>query len=82
MEVINKLLGLQNAPLMTMQAEGRVVLSPAGRKSADTALVLGKNIWRCDTEQSIKDRFSEYQVAGQRAGNNQDWQGNAQCDSF
>lgn len=72
MEVINKLLGLQQVLAYDDQC-GRVVLSPAGSKSADTALVLGKNVLRCDTEQSIQERFSEYQVAGQRAGNNQDF---------
>lgn len=72
MDVINKLLGLQQV-LAYDDPLGRIVVSPAGSKNADTALVLGKNILTCDTEQSIKDRFSEYQVAGQRAGNNQDF---------
>lgn len=35
--------------------------------------VLGENILSCDTEKSIRERFSVYQVAGQRAGNDNDF---------
>ena len=35
--------------------------------------VLGENILSCDTEKSIRERFSVYQVAGQRAGNDDDF---------
>ncbi|EFH4003218.1 TPA: phage portal protein [Escherichia coli] len=36
-------------------------------------VVLGENILSCDTEKSIRERFSVYQVAGQRAGNDDDF---------
>ncbi|OUZ66571.1 baseplate protein, partial [Shigella flexneri] len=36
-------------------------------------LVLGENILSCDTERSIRERFSEYQVSGQRPGNDDDF---------
>ena len=35
--------------------------------------LLGENILSCDTEKSIRERFSVYQVAGQRAGNDDDF---------
>ncbi|EJU9702888.1 KilA-N domain-containing protein [Escherichia coli] len=44
-----------------------------GSTRAHTALVLGENILSCDTEKSIRERFSVYQVAGQRAGNDDDF---------
>ena len=44
-----------------------------GSTRAHTALVLGENILSCDTEKSIQERFSVYQVAGQRAGNDDDF---------
>lgn len=35
--------------------------------------MLGKNVISCDTEKSIRERFSTYQVSGQRAGNDDDF---------
>ncbi|STH72707.1 putative phage tail protein [Escherichia coli] len=52
---------------------GRLVLGKPGTGKAATALVLGENILSCDTERSIRERFSEYQVSGQRPGNDDDF---------
>lgn len=52
---------------------GRLVIGGIGSTRAHTALVLGENILSCDTEKSIRERFSVYQVAGQRAGNDDDF---------
>lgn len=52
---------------------GDLVLGVAGSAKAATALVLGKNILSCDTERSIKARFSEYLVTGQRPGTDDDF---------
>jgi prophage tail gpP-like protein len=49
------------------------VIGGIGSTRAHTALVLGQNILSCDTEKSIRDRFSTYQVSGQRAGNDDDF---------
>lgn len=72
MDVLNKMLGLQQA-LAYDNAEGDLVIGGIGTVRATTALVLGENILTCDSEQSIKDRFSSYQVSGMRAGNNDDF---------
>ncbi|MFP7605636.1 phage baseplate assembly protein [Serratia quinivorans] len=71
-EVLNKLLGQQQA-LAYDDPQGRLVVGAIGTTHATTALVLGENVLRCDTEQSIRDRFSDYQVAGQRAGGDDDF---------
>ncbi len=71
-EVINKVLGQQQA-LAYDNASGQLVIGGIGTSRASTALVLGQNIISCDTEKSIRERFSTYQVAGQRAGNDQDF---------
>ncbi|NWP15424.1 baseplate protein, partial [Escherichia coli] len=70
-EVINKILGQQQA-LAYDDPHGRLVIGGIGSTRAHTALVLGENILSCDTEKSIRERFSVYQVAGQRAGNDDD----------
>jgi len=70
--VLNKMLGLQQA-LAYDNAAGDLVIGGIGIVKATTALVLGENILTCDSEQSIKDRFSSYQVSGMRAGNNDDF---------
>ncbi|MFT4271276.1 MAG: baseplate protein [Pantoea sp.] len=72
MDVLNKMLGLQQA-LAYDNASGDLVIGGIGTVRAKTALVLGENILTCDTEQSIKDRFSTYQVSGMRAGNDNDF---------
>lgn len=71
-EVINKILGQQQA-LAYDDSHGRLVIGGIGSTRAHTALVLGENILSCDTEKSIRERFSVYQVAGQRAGNDDDF---------
>ncbi|EFE98314.1 phage baseplate assembly protein [Serratia odorifera] len=71
-EVLNKLLGQQQA-LAYDDPQGRLVIGGIGATKAVTALVLGENILTCDTEQSIRDRFSDYQVSGQRAGSDDDF---------
>ncbi|WBM69124.1 baseplate protein [Buttiauxella sp. WJP83] len=71
-ELLNKMLGQQQA-LAYDDPRGRLVIGGIGVTKAHTALVLGQNIISCDTEKSIRDRFSTYQVAGQRAGNDDDF---------
>ena len=71
-EVINKMLGQQQA-LAYDDPRGRLVIGGIGSTRATTALVLGQNILTCDTEKSIRERFSSYQVSGQRAGNDDDF---------
>ncbi len=72
MDVLNKMLGLQQA-LAYDNELGNLVLGGIGIQSAHTALVLGENILTCDTEKSIRDRFSTYSVSGQRTGNDDDF---------
>jgi len=71
-EVLNKALGLQQA-LAWDDEDGNLLIGKVGTDRATTALVYGENILSCDTEQSIRDRFSEYQVAGQRSGDDADF---------
>lgn len=71
-EVLNKMLGKQQA-LAYDDPRGRLVIGGVGSTKATTALVFGQNVLTCDTEKSIRDRFSVYQVAGQRAGNDEDF---------
>lgn len=71
-EVLNKLLGQQQA-LTYDDPQGRLVVGTIGSAHATTALVFGENVLSCDTEQSIRDRFSDYQVSGQRAGGDDDF---------
>ncbi|ATW31624.1 hypothetical protein BJP42_04030 [Candidatus Williamhamiltonella defendens] len=71
-EVLNKALGLQQA-LAWDDEDGNLLIGRVGTARATTALVWGENILSCDTEQSIRDRFSEYQVAGQRSGDDADF---------
>lgn len=71
-EVLNKALGSQQA-LAWDDEEGNLLIANVSSDKARTALVLGDNILTCDTEQSIRDRFSEYQVSGQRASDDDDF---------
>lgn len=71
-EVLNKALGSQQT-LAWDDEEGNLLIGSVGNDRATTALVWGENILTCDTEQSIRERFSEYQVAGQRAGDDIDF---------
>ena|SRR5471030_1179190 len=72
MDVLNKMIGLKQV-LAYDNEKGQLVVGPTGAEHTVTALVLGQNILSCDTERSIRDRFSQYDVAGQRAGNNDDF---------
>ncbi|WP_334473727.1 phage baseplate assembly protein [Arsenophonus sp. PmNCSU2021_1] len=71
-EVLNKALGSQQA-LAWDDEDGNLLIGLVGNDKATTALVWGENILTCDTEQSIRERFSEYQVAGQRSGDDDDF---------
>lgn len=71
-EVLNKMLGQQQALAYDNQ-RGELVIGGVGSTRAATALVLGQNILSCDTEKSIRERFSTYQISGQRAGNDDDF---------
>jgi prophage tail gpP-like protein len=71
-EVINKMLGIQQA-LVYDDERGQLVIGMPGATHATTALVYGQNILKCSTEKSIRERFSAYDVTGQRPGNNQDF---------
>ncbi|RTY53635.1 baseplate protein [Pantoea sp. YU22] len=71
-ETLNRLLGQKQA-LAYDDAQGRLVIGGIGATRAATALVLGENILSCDAEKDYRNRFSVYQVAGQRAGNDQDF---------
>lgn len=70
--MLNKALGSQQA-LAWDDEEGNLLIGTVGNDKATTALVWGENILTCDTEQSIRERFSEYQVAGQRSGDDDDF---------
>ncbi|MFK8256870.1 phage baseplate assembly protein [Erwinia sp. AnSW2-5] len=72
MDVLNKMLGIQQA-LAYDNEKGQLVIGGIGANKATTALVLGENILSCDSEKSIRDRFSSYEVAGQRSGNDDDF---------
>ncbi|HIF6681403.1 TPA: phage baseplate assembly protein [Serratia marcescens] len=71
-EVLAKLLAQQQA-LAYDDPKGQLVIGSIGATKTVTALVYGENILSCDTEQSIRERFSDYQVSGQRAGGNDDF---------
>lgn len=71
-ECLNRLLGQVQA-LAYDDAQGRLVLGKPGAEKAATALVLGENILSCDTERSVRDRFSSYLVTGQRPGTDDDF---------
>lgn len=71
-EVINKMLGMQQA-LVYDNEYGQLVIGKPGESLAATALVYGENIISCSTEKSIRERFSAYDVTGQRPGNNNDF---------
>lgn len=71
-DVLNKMLGNQQA-LAYDDPRGRLVIGRPGATRCHTALVWGQNVISCDTEKSIRDRFSTYQVSGQRAGNDNDF---------
>lgn len=71
-DVLNRLLG-QSQALAYDDEKGRLIIGTVGSVKANTALVYGDNILSCDTERSIRERFSDYQVSGQRAGNDDDF---------
>lgn len=71
-ESIERLLELR-ALLATDDAAGNVVLTRAGSGRAATALELGRNILSAAARLDFKDRFSEYRVKGQRAGDDLDF---------
>jgi prophage tail gpP-like protein len=71
-ETLNRLLGQVQA-LAYDDPQGRLVLGSVGSGKASTALVLGENILSCDTERSVRERFSDYLVTGQRPGTDDDF---------
>lgn len=71
-EALNRLLGLEQV-LAFDNADGALVLDTVGNEKAHTALVLGQNIVRANSQRDFSDRFSEYTVAGQRAGTEDDY---------
>ena len=71
-DCLNRLLG-QVQTLAYDDEQGRLVLGRPGGIKAVTALVLGDNILSCDTERSVRDRFSSYLVTGQRPGTDDDF---------
>lgn len=71
-DCLNRLLG-QVQTLAYDDEQGRLVLGKPGNTRAATALVLGENILSCDTERSVRERFSRYLVTGQRPGTDDDF---------
>lgn len=71
-ECLNRLLGQVQA-LAYDDEQGNLVLGTPGSAKAATALVLGENILSCDTERSVRERFSDYLVTGQRPGTDEDF---------
>ncbi|EJU3168094.1 baseplate protein, partial [Salmonella enterica] len=71
-DCLNRLLGQAQA-LAYDDEWGRLVLGRPGSMKAATALVLGENILSCDTERSVRERFSSYLVTGQRPGTDDDF---------
>ncbi|EAS1962531.1 baseplate protein, partial [Salmonella enterica] len=71
-DCLNRLLGQAQA-LAYDDERGRLVLGRPGSMKAATALVLGENILSCDTERSVRERFSSYLVTGQRPGTDDDF---------
>lgn len=71
-ECLNRLLGQVQA-LAYDDERGHLVLGKTGNSRATTALVLGENILSCDTERSVRERFSSYLVSGQRPGTDDDF---------
>lgn len=69
---LNRLLG-QVQTLAYDDPAGNLVLGSVGNIQAATALVLGENIISCSAERSVRDRFSSYQVTGQRPGSDDDF---------
>ena len=67
--VLNKMLGQQ--PVLIYDTPlGEMVIGRLGAETATTALVFGHNILSAKADKSVSGRFSQYQVAGQSAGNN------------
>lgn len=71
-DCLYRLLG-QVQSLVYDNENGELVIGAIGAVKATTALVLGENILSCDTERSIRERFSEYHVTGQRPGTDDDF---------
>lgn len=69
-ESIDRMLKLR-AILSTDTEAGDLLLTRSGVERAETALVLGENILSGDCPFDMGNRFSEYQVKGQKAGNDQ-----------
>lgn len=66
--LVEKLARLQEL-LVTDDAEGNLVLTRAGNKQADTALVFGENVKEAQADLDDSKRFSDYIVKAQRPGN-------------
>ena len=52
-----------------MTPEGRIVLTRAGNKRSDTALIFGVNVKEAQADLDDSERFSHYIVKAQRPGN-------------
>lgn len=66
--LVERLARLQEL-LVTDDAEGRLVLTRAGNKRTDTALIFGVNIKAANADLDDSNRFSDYIVKAQRPGN-------------
>ena len=66
--LVERLARLQEL-LVTDDAEGRLVLTRAGNKRTDTALIFGVNIKAAHGDLDDSHRFSDYIVKAQRPGN-------------
>ncbi|HCD7552973.1 TPA: baseplate protein [Citrobacter farmeri] len=71
-EALNRLLGLEQV-LAFDNADGELVLDTVGNEKAVTALVLGENIIDADSRRDFSNRFSDYTITGQRAGDDHDY---------
>ena len=70
-EVVNS--GAPSGVIPDVQPDHGETVIEVINKILGQQLVLGENILSCDPEKSIRERFSVYQVAGQRAGNDDDF---------
>lgn len=66
--LVERLARLQEL-LVTDDAVGNLVLTRAGNKQADTALVFGENVKEAQADLDDSKRFSDYIVKAQRPGN-------------
>jgi prophage tail gpP-like protein len=67
-KLVERLARLQEL-LVTDDTEGRLVLTRAGNRETDTALVFGVNVKEANADLDDSERFSDYIVKAQRPGN-------------